>query len=243
MIRIILLLMLIGLFLAVRYLPLWALISLPLVFVLLLYFSRGKLLEMLFSIPFRMKGRVLRRAEVKVNSIRSIPTPRSKSNSEDEVHDSDDWFSNGGDVDFYELDVVISPKQTKGPFHLWEPNELRLATLQSRLGSDEVCRISNLQVIADTDLDEKRRTFLGSTEIIEERKFVIEQDRDNGREDEEGNASKALSTYDPNDDDLDAQGDKFFGPQRLKLNIAVRREVKKLVFRYYFEKFGSVTIP
>ncbi len=39
------------------------------------------------------------------------------------------------------------------------------------------------------------------------------------------------------------EGLKFQGPQRLRLLIAVKPGISRLKFRYYFEEFGSVTLP
>jgi hypothetical protein len=39
------------------------------------------------------------------------------------------------------------------------------------------------------------------------------------------------------------EGMKYPGPQRLRLVIAVKPGISRLKFRYYFEEFGSVTLP
>ena len=41
----------------------------------------------------------------------------------------------------------------------------------------------------------------------------------------------------------DDEGMKFGGPQRLRLTLAVAPEARQLQFRYYFELFGSVSLP
>ncbi|MGE0756600.1 MAG: hypothetical protein AB7F89_17370 [Pirellulaceae bacterium] len=45
---------------------------------------------------------------------------------------------------------------------------------------------------------------------------------------------------DEEEDDGEDAGSKFLGPQRLKLIVGVHPPVRKLTFRYYFEKFGAV---
>src|SRR5262245_3352587 len=83
--RIGLLLVLIAVILAFKFLPWYVLVALAAAFVLSLKFLGKKLIQWLFSIPFRAKGAALRGATVEVHSITSCARPEPR---RDEAIDS-----------------------------------------------------------------------------------------------------------------------------------------------------------
>lgn len=242
LIVLVLLMIPVPLILAIRFLPWWALVLLPLVFFATLYLLRRKFVELLFSIPFRMKGRVLKGAEVLVNSIRQIPPPSNKYRDESEGAASQ---SMGADRDFYELEVVIFPKRSAGQFQFWEPDELRLESPRPLRSSDpDACELIELQVVADPTLNEKRiellrvesqpkpQALLDAQPTTEAAGYAMDNRMEDG-----------VPEGRDNETDRDDDGNKFFGAQRLKIKVGIRRSVRKLIFKYYFERFGVVMIP
>jgi hypothetical protein len=243
-IRLILLLLLVIVVLAIRYLPWWALILIPTVIFLLFYFLRGRLVTAVFSIPFRMKGKVLRGATATVHSIRAIPKPTTEDDL-DSV-DSDEHGNELSEVyEYYELDVTIRPKLNKGPFHFWDPDELLLTVPGYSIGSndDNVCSILECKVIPCEVLQAERRVLLESTS---QNMPPATTDDHDGQQEAFGNnedTETEVSQPDAENDEADDFGGKYFGPLRLKIQLGLQPGIKQLVFNYYFEKFGSVMIP
>ena len=247
-------LMIAGIVSAIKILPLWAslslLVGLPVVAIVALYMGRGKILGMILSIPFRLKGQALRNATVTVHSVQSIPVPSGDADA-DSRHEEKPIA-----MDYYELEATVFPKKAKGPFLFWEPLELRLfAKPRFLYRDDDACRIVDLDVVDDPSLDDRRKRLAGITtggvEITEVEVGDCAPKSDNAMNHEDGNE---VDNWDDEDDNEDGDRDdeehddkdtgcKYFGPQRLRLKFGIKPGVHKLVFQYYFEKFGSVAIP
>lgn len=117
--------------------------------------------------PFRAKSAVLRDAEVAVQRIAPISAPA-------EHHalpaDEDDDPSGSYDrLDWFEVEVKVSPHPATGPFTYWEPGELALADENARSGMEE----SNTS-------DESDRTVsdvgvIGQVEIWQDGRWVEDE--------------------------------------------------------------------
>lgn len=204
---------------AFYYLPGWSwLIILP-IGAIALWFARGHVFLYLFSIPFRMKGKVLRNAAVTVHSVQPVTKPELLERAEQEQsarafgkHEASDGESVEEFEDepvkpivwprYYEMEVTITPKSPTGSFRLWAPHDLQLIPPRANPMNDagDACEILNVKVHPPADLTSE-----------ETAKFE--------------------------------EGSKFFGPLRLTILVGVASEIKTLAFHYYFRKFGKVEFP
>lgn len=162
MIRLILLLLLVGLILAIRYLPWWALLGGPVVLVILFWLLRGRIfmwfLSWLFFQPFKAKGRVLRKASIEIHSLKRVAEPALPQLSAPKLYADDE----AGEIprqdappapverDYYELEVTIIPRSPTGAFKLWEPGELLLVRPGKKWDEDDnSCAIVSLDIDHD----------------------------------------------------------------------------------------------
>jgi hypothetical protein len=218
MFRIILLLIIIALILAFKFLPWYVLVALAVVFVLSMKFLGKKLILWLFSLPFRAKGAALRGATVEVHSIAACAPPErpvEESNVGGDEEGSDDGESPDEEAppgegqliacdvpteeprNYYRVEATITPGSKKQLFQHWEIGEVGLVLPKySPFGGngDDSCRVEALEVELD-------------------------------------------GAFTPDD------GYKLMGPQRLRFVAGVKPGVDRLVFHYYFEKFGELLIP
>lgn len=145
----------------------------------------GRIVEALFKMPFKAKGKVLRGATATVHSV--VPVARPADAEQDASHR------------FFLLEITITPAERGGgSFQLWEPGELQLVGPDAKPD--------------DTDAD---------GELCEIQRAEIE---DGGRF-------------------IEDEGMKYSGAQRLRLLLAAEPRARQLRFRYYFELFGSVSLP
>src|SRR5262245_22261131 len=122
--RIGLLIVLILVILAFKFLPWYVLVALAVAFVLSLKFLGKKLIQWLFSLPFRAKGAALRGATVEVHSITSCarPEPRREEASETDADgfsddDDDEDESDEGDDDSEQKAELITQREPDEPRH------------------------------------------------------------------------------------------------------------------------------
>ena len=187
-IGVLLLIVVAGVALAIRFLPWEAVVGGIALLLLAGYFLSGRILEGLFKIPFRAKGAVLRRATAEIHSLTTGAKPED---GEDEEAANRRYFV---------LDVTIKPiARTGRGFQLWEPGELQLVSLDAKA--------------EDTDAD---------GDLCKIKRIEIES---------EGGGF------------LPDEGMKYGGPQRLRLTLSVAPEARQFQFRYYFELFGSMSLP
>lgn len=120
-----------------------------------------KALQSLMTSPFKIKGAVLKNADVRVHGV--TPTAAPTGQVIDARVDDDDQHSAHGLDDFapaelnwYHMDVTITPGQSSGPMTMWEPGELVLASPLARGGDlaelealDEVGSVRGLQIWED----------------------------------------------------------------------------------------------
>jgi hypothetical protein len=151
--------------LAVYYLPWWAWLIIAPVGAIALFLARGRIFERLFMIPFRMKGKVLRKANAQVHAIRRIEKPAlpvGESNDDASENDGEEPEAPGIPIErhYYEIDVTISPKPNSGPFRLWAPHDLQMLPARASAMSDsgEACEVLEVKVIPPADLSAEERT-------------------------------------------------------------------------------------
>lgn len=160
MIRLVLLLLLVGLILAIRYLPWWALLGGPVLLIVLFWLLRGRifwwLLGRLFMLPFKAKGRVLRKASIEVHALRPVANPEQERMKLLEAQAASE---NGEEEEgepppppdiprlYYELEVTITPRAPSGSFKHWEPGELLLVKPGKRWDEDDdSCKVARLEI-------------------------------------------------------------------------------------------------
>lgn len=190
----------------------------------------GRMLRTLFLTPFKMKGRVLRGAEVTVHEIVSAGRPVRENpylaheeddeeedddyeeDEEDRAHWQQEWEQERAELEerdarreWFLIDLTVTPPPASGEgFTLWEPDELLLVDVNS-----------DPQQALDSDEDEE------VAEVFE----------------------VAVWNEDAQSFDTEFTEGKLFGPQRLKMHVGVERGYAKLALRYYFEQFGEVSLP
>jgi hypothetical protein len=138
---------------ALRYLPWWALVGGVVLIVAFFKFFGGKLLLWLVSLPFRAKGRVLRGATAELLSLRPVAAPLTKlpaeSNPDPETRELAPPIP-PTPRDYYELDVLITPRAPTGTFRFWEAGELILVPPGKTMDDeDETCEVVKLEVLRE----------------------------------------------------------------------------------------------
>lgn len=217
MIRLILLVLFVLVVLAFTFLKWWQILILGAVLIVLSKFVAKRAVLWLFSMPFRAKGKVLRKASVEIHSVRAAAVPARKpaaekarlsdeSNGAEDEDDDDveDHESEEPDVarEYYEIEVTITPQTPTGPFLYWDFSEVALVRPGKRWDEDDdTCRVE-------------------SADLVREGTVLL----DAGEKDD--------------DDD----GTKVAGPRRLRMLIGVKPGVRELVFNYYFESFGRLQL-
>jgi len=116
--------------------------------------------------------------------------------------------------EYYEIDLTITPRPPTGSFQHWDIDDLMLVRPGLRWNE------------ADDDVCQ-----VTSVNVIREGTVLLDKPADNKPADQDENENE--------DDD----GPKVVGPQRLKMLIGVKPEIRALVFKYYFETFGSLNLP
>src|SRR6185369_13953094 len=148
--RIVLLLAVVGVGVAVKYLPWWGSVLMFVGLILVGKFVVKHLLKKLIVLPFKAKGAVLRGATAQIHSVTAVapPAPGEAAGDTEALADPDQA---AGPRNYYQLDVTITPRDATGNFTHWEPGELRLARPESRVGvedetDDGSCAVRSLQV-------------------------------------------------------------------------------------------------
>jgi len=195
-VRLFLLLAIVLVVLAFKFLPWYVLVGLVVLFVFSLKFLGKWFFVWLISLPFRAKGSVLRKAKAEVHSLEPAAAPVPKSEDTQVEEEDEEGMGSPALRLYYRLEVTITPRPKTGGFTHWEMGELCLVRPDQNVmdGGDDSCQIKEL-------------------EIEENGKFTADD------------------------------GFKVPGPHRLRLLIAVKPGTRRLVFQYYFEKFGEVTLP
>lgn len=161
MIRLLLIVTLVLVILAFKFLPWWALIGLAVLFFLSLKFLGGWLFGKLLALPFKAKGAVLKNAQAEVHSITRAPAPEPKKaaaemssagGEESEQGEEEDELDEeeGVERQYYLLEVTITPRASSGSFTHWEPGELLLVLPETKpVDSDNACSIRQIEIHED----------------------------------------------------------------------------------------------
>gem|GEM_PF-1100087 len=120
----VLLVFLVGFIVMVKFLPWWASVAIVIVAGGLTWFLGKYLLKRLFIAPFRMKGKALAGAEAIVHGITAAELPSVDEEEPDAVSERDS-------LNWYYLDVTITPKDQSEGFTYWEPGELALVRMDA----------------------------------------------------------------------------------------------------------------
>jgi hypothetical protein len=134
--------------LSIKFLPWWARLLLLFVGVLGVRWGVKYLLKRILFVPFKMKGKALAGADVRVHTIKPAPVPSAKA---DEAEEAQRYQQ----LKWYYLDVSIRPPEKSEGFIAWEPSELMLVSPDAKVddleaGFDsETCEIYSYQVFAN----------------------------------------------------------------------------------------------
>lgn len=238
MLRLIAVLLFVMAFLAIRFVPWWALLLSGITLLILGKFFATRLILYLISWAFSAKGKVLRGATAVVHRVTPVPKPQSEWEAEQDqlnngrretdlesspadmetlqrqLREAEDWDEDDEEVarDYYEIEVTITPIAQSGPFSHWEYTELTLVKPdQSWRDFDDSCRVESIDLVRDG---------------------IIVQHADGSR----------VTEF---DDELDADDDgtKVVGAHRLKMVVGIQQGIRDLAFNYYFVKFGELHLP
>jgi hypothetical protein len=143
--------LLIGFGIGFRFLPWYAKLAVLGVLVLAVVIFRERLLIFLFTLPFRWKGKTLRRATVQVHSLE--PTDQPDFPQEDFFDEEGQRLETPPEPPrrYFKLQVTISPlPQNCVPFMFWEVGELCLVTPEENVmtgsGPNDSCVIYSNRV-------------------------------------------------------------------------------------------------
>lgn len=106
---------------ALSYIPWWAAAA-PIVAYFVIGFLIRRAMYRLFTVPFKMKGKALAGAVVKVHAVTLTDAPA----------DASDWDEDGEtpkDAAWYEIEATITPQERSEGFTSWEIGELALASV------------------------------------------------------------------------------------------------------------------
>jgi hypothetical protein len=231
--------------LAFTFLKWWQLLIVAAVLLLLGKFIAQGLLVFLCAISFRARGKVLRGATIEVHRVQAALTrfdvpaagqarlPAAFADDEGRdflkgAREPDPYPDDEPDVPrtYYKVELTITPHSPTGSFKHWDIDDLMLVRpdLHWNADDDDACEVISVGLV-------RKGTML--LDKPASKRHAKHEDYDEDDYDDED--------YDP--DDYDDDNPQVIGPQRLKLFIAVQPEIRELVFKYYFERFGSLKIP
>lgn len=151
MLRLIFILLVVGVVLAVKFLPWYVSLGVFALFV----FSLKFLIRQAFMLPFKAKSAVLKGVDVTIHSI--MPTqkpPRPKPSAEETKEDEEEGIPPPDDdadeipYHYYAVDLTLAPKPATGAFNHWDPSELLLSEPGSKpddLGGDDLGSLERIE--------------------------------------------------------------------------------------------------
>lgn len=193
--QVILILVIVLLVLAIKYLPWWALLILIAIPILGWRYIGGAVLYVMFRRTARSLGKVLRGATVTVHTIEAVPPPDAKVLEEafaDEEEDDEDFASEALDEppearDWYLIEVSIEPKPFPAAHEEddpggWQPEALALVPEDAGPGEiDMGCRVGRIERQVEGGYriagnwcsygDERLRLLIGVTPGLKKLKF------------------------------------------------------------------------
>ncbi|MFC1707170.1 hypothetical protein ACFL59_10200 [Planctomycetota bacterium] len=132
-------------------------------------------MKRLFLAPFRLKGAVLKGAELEVHAItpaeppkREPPEEDADSEADDDAEEEEGLVEPEDDTErtWYLMECTITPSEPTGQFTRWEPDELLLVDFDRVVNEDtdlddDSCRVSEVKVLGPGDIDEEHAKFEG----------------------------------------------------------------------------------
>lgn len=134
--------------LAIKYLPWWALIILLVGGGIAIQWGVKFGLKQAFLLPFKAKGKVLKGANVQVHNVQPTNMPTVRQSTEMDEADFAERRARYHQLKWYTVDVSILPTQTatETPFPAWEPSALLLVSPGSK--------VTSLETLADNTVSE-----------------------------------------------------------------------------------------
>ncbi len=155
----ILIVLVILIILAIKYLPWWALIILLVSGGIAVQWGVKFGLKQAFLLPFKAKGQVLKGANVQVHHVQPTNMPTlGQSNAMDEA-DFSERRARYHQLKWYTVDVSILPTQAAAasPFPAWEPGDLLLVSPGSKVTSLETLANNAVSEIHDYEIYQTNR--------------------------------------------------------------------------------------
>ncbi len=205
----------------------WGLVGLFLLLVVCLFLLKklaGRLLRSAFLTPFKMKGKVLRGAELSVHGIAPAARPEYEADDDEELDEED--FESPAELAEYQrelaeerreqeaenaryrwlmIDVTITPQEAScDGFSLWEPFELLITdpSVDPAAALDEEADDGEIGTLYDVMIWDDEQQRFGKDEC-----------------------------------------GKYGGPIRLHLHVGVEPGHQRIALRYYFEHIGEISLP
>jgi hypothetical protein len=157
---------------AIKFLPWWASLILLSIGIAGVRWGTKHVLKRIFIVPFKMKGKALAGATVKVHGFTSAPVP-SSSRYEDEEVDAE-THQRYQQLEWFYLDVSITPPENREEcgFALWEPGELLLVPMDVKAkelenGFDsDACEIYDRKIlVADRFMEDEECKYEGAQRL------------------------------------------------------------------------------
>lgn len=254
MIRLILVVLFVLIFLAIKFIPWYINLGICVVLILLSKFLIGQFFKMLFMMPFKAKGKVLKGAAAQVHRVTAAGPPEHDRESplaafkqlkaltqglrKDDPDESADNFDETGLDEDEELDE--EERAARNVPRDYYDIEVTI-TPRKTTGPFHHWDLDDLRLVLpgkkwDDDDDSECEVY--SINIVRDG-IVIPARRISDLEDDDE------ADEDEDEDDVDGGdfGSKVIGPHRVKMHIGVRKDIRELAFGYYFERFGKVELP
>jgi hypothetical protein len=157
---------------AIKFLPWWASLTLLAIGIAGIRWGSKLFLKQVFMVPFKMKGKVLAGASVKMNGCTAAPRPSSCRYGDEEL--DEETNQRYQQMEWYYLDVSINPvAQSEGcGFMLWEPSELIMVStnvkakdLENGLDGD-ACEMHDCKIFVDGQfVEDEESKYEGSQRL------------------------------------------------------------------------------
>lgn len=161
----------IAIVLALNFLPWWVCLLILAAGLLGIRYGIPLLFKRALMTPFKLKGKVLKGAQIQVHQIVPAPTPTRRYDLE-----TTDIAPTYADFNWYYLDVTIQPDATQvddsAAFSLWEPGDLMLVEPGSTAtdfgtNDDELCWIHDYRLYEGDRLVEDQAGKLAGTQRLQ----------------------------------------------------------------------------
>ncbi|MBE9032104.1 hypothetical protein IQ266_20405 [filamentous cyanobacterium LEGE 11480] len=155
----ILVVLVILIILAIKYLPWWALIAVIVLGALTIPWALKQGMKQVLLLPFKAKGQVLKGATVQVHQVQSTNMPTLRQGSDMDVATFADLRERYHQLKWYTVDASISPvkREADVPFSAWEPGDLMLVPPGKKVKDIEGLAENDVSEIHDYEIYETNR--------------------------------------------------------------------------------------